>query len=221
MLNKPRTKAFCSVSYHMIGDEVLNVKTQSTHGHALIHTNTPIWVRSVCYCFDTRAAGATADDLVSGQRLRGSADLGGDEGEADCGASRVLKCKTKQAVFLNEKHPSVIAAVYSTYTNVNYLWWAVVDMGDVISLCPHALKHVCVCVATVHHWYEKTIHTSSLKKLQTKAEPAGNSADATVSKSSGIRSQAVLTFISIRQHVKKGLLNKIQKEYCYSWTCWV
>lgn len=68
-----------------------------------------------------RAAGATADDLVSGQRLRGSADLGGDEGEADCGASRELKCKTKQAVFLYEKHPSVIAAVYNTYTNVNYL----------------------------------------------------------------------------------------------------
>lgn len=34
----------------------------------------------VCYRFDTRAAGATADDLVSGQRLWGSADLGGDEG---------------------------------------------------------------------------------------------------------------------------------------------
>lgn len=64
-------------------------------------------------------------------------------------------------------------------------------------------------------------HIKVKKKAQTKAEPAGNSADATVSKSSGIRSQAVLTFISIRQHMKKGLLNKIQIEYCYSWTCWV
>lgn len=40
-------------------------------------------------------------------------------------------------------------------------------------------------------------------QVQAKAEPAGNSADVTVSESSGIRSQAVLTFISIRQHEKK------------------
>lgn len=43
------------------------------------------------------------------------------KGEADCGAICVLKCKTKQVVVLNEQHPSVIAVVYNTCTNVNDL----------------------------------------------------------------------------------------------------
>lgn len=47
------------------------------------------------------------------------------------------------------------------------------------------------------------IHIEFFKKVQTKAVPAGISADAAVSKSSGIRSRAVLTFISIRRHKKK------------------
>lgn len=85
------------MSHHMIQDGALNVKCHNAHTDTHIHTNTPFWVHSVCYGFDTRAAGAMGDNLVSVQRLRGSADLGGDEGGKQIVGPAVLKCKAKQA----------------------------------------------------------------------------------------------------------------------------
>lgn len=66
-----------------------------------------------------------------------------------------------------------------------------------------SLKHV--YVFELQLWTANIKYNTHVefKNLQTKVMPAGISAKAAVSKSSGIRSQAVLTFISIRQLKKK------------------
>lgn len=40
VLNKPRTKAFCSVNYHMIRDAVLNIKAHKAHMEMHLSTQT-------------------------------------------------------------------------------------------------------------------------------------------------------------------------------------
>lgn len=124
---------------------VLEMLKPIKHAKALIHTNTPLW--GVSYVIvsiqEQLERQQTAWWVVKG--YEGVLIWEEMKGEADCGASRVWKCKTKQAVVLHEKHPSVIAVVYSTYTNVNGLWG---QLWIWVMSCNESVQitEACVCV---------------------------------------------------------------------------
>lgn len=147
--NAVRQRSFC-VSYHMI--RLFTVKYNQNIYVQTLTCNLPYTHPCECsisYCLDAAAAGSTAGDLLSSQRLRASTDLG-DEERSRLWGQLGVKVQNLPGGHFKWKTSVSDASGTQEHLQTNHLGGSALDQGDALTLCPDALEHERVCVATVH-----------------------------------------------------------------------